>query len=147
MVRHFINCILQHRNFSVCIPQAVISELLHSGTVCDVVNVVLALAQQICIVLLNLRDKLCRVFLRMLRVVIFILRHLTSIRKRFEQPRYKILLLFCCGQVAVGIFEQLDTFASRNILCEVRKLCRLLSSFEIWRREKHTGHQSSKLPR
>ena len=111
MMDDLIDCVLQHRHFAVCIPQTMLSKLLHSGTVCDVVNVVLALAQQICIVLLNLRDKLCRVFLRILRVVIFILRHLTSIRKRFEQPRYKILLLFCCGQVAVGIFEKLDTLA------------------------------------
>ena len=111
MVSHFVNCILQHRNFAGCIPQSVLAELLHAGTVCNIVNVVLALVQQITVVLLNLRDELRGILLRTLCFVIFILRHLASIRKRFEQPRYKILLLFCCGQVAVGIFEQLDTFA------------------------------------
>ena len=147
MMGDLIDCVLQHRHFAVCIPQTMLSKLLHSGTVCDVVNVVLTLVQQICVVLLHLRNKLCRVLLRALCFEIYILRHLTSIRKHFEQPRYKTLLLFCRRQAAVGIFNQFNTLASRNILSEICKLCRLLSAFEIRRREEYTSHQSSELPR
>ena len=147
MMSDLIDCVLQHRNFTVCIPQTMLAELLHAGTVCDIVNVVLTLIQKVPVVLLHLRNELRGILLRALCFVIFILRHSTSIGKHFEQPRYKILLLFCRGQAAVGILEQLDTLASRNILCEICKLCRLLSPFEIRRGEKYTGHQLSELPR
>lgn len=60
-------------------------------------------------VLLHLRNKLYGILLRSLCFVILMLRHLTGIRKRFKQPRYEILLLFCRGQAAVGILEKFNS--------------------------------------
>ena len=45
VVRYFVHCGLHHRHLPACVPKPMLSNLFHSGTVCDVVYKVLALIE------------------------------------------------------------------------------------------------------
>ena len=124
----------QRSHRTVGVPQAVPTDLLRAGTVCNIVDVVFTLVHRRNELLIRLRDKFrrghsCRVFL-----VVLVLQQPTAERKIFCQTLDVRLLLFRWRRIRVFLWDH-HTFSCGEIVRAVTQPFRILPALEVGRDE------------
>ena len=105
---------------------------LDAGSVGDVVHEIFLLIQRLHIIFLHLLNERGGVALGGVIQVLLILNEFPAGGKRLQQPCDEILLLFCSGEQAMLICQQLHTGTGGEVAGTLRQLCGILTALEVW---------------
>ena len=149
--RPHISGVLRHLPYRPCeilylavsVPQPVLTVLLDAGAVGDVVNEIFLLIQRLHVVFPHLLDERGGIALGGVIQILLVLNEFPAGGEGLQQPRDKILLLFCRGECTVLIRQQLHAGTGGNVACTLGQLCRVLSALEVGGDQYDPGHSSS----
>ena len=128
---------------AVSVPQPVLAVLLDAGAVGDVVDEIFLLIQRLHVVFPHLLDERGGAALSGVIQIFLVLNEFPAGGEGLQQPRDKVLLLFCSGECTALIRQQFYAGTGGDVAGALGQLRGVLSALEVGRDQYDPGHSSS----
>ena len=143
VLRHLPHRLCEILHLAMSVPQAMLAVLLNTGTVGDVVDEIFLLIQRLHVVFPHLLNERGGIALSGVIQIFLVLNKLPAGGEGLQQPRDKVLLLFCGGKCTALIRQQFHAGTGGNVAGALRQLRGILSALEVGGDQYDPGHVSS----